>query len=169
MIAKKAITGDESINIKAQTNTGIWLGSAAICSGGVWQPVVNSLQDLGVAFNPAVGLTGGAAVLAFYGGLRMGRLVYGKVLKMEGVEEANYANLKADAGLSVAVGGAAGCFLGTDLSYGAANWMGGAIGIQESASAVTASMLAGTSTGLGFTAVQMGQNVIYPKDKCWVD
>ena len=50
----------------------------------------------------------------------------------------------ADAALGVAVGGAAGCFLGTDVSYGAANWMGNAIGIQESFSPPLASTFAGT-------------------------
>lgn len=50
----------------------------------------------------------------------------------------------ADAALSVAVGGAAGCFLGTDVSYGAANWMGSAIGIQETYSPILSSAVAGT-------------------------
>ena len=50
----------------------------------------------------------------------------------------------ADAALSVAVGGAAGCFLGTDVSYGAANWMGSAIGIQDTYSPLLSSAVAGT-------------------------
>ena len=97
----------------------------------------------------------------------MGRLAYGKIFK--GVDEPTYANLKADAALSVAVGGAAGCFLGTDISYAAANWMAPAIGIPSTATPLMASTLAGTSTLLGFTVVQTGENLIYTKDKCWVD
>lgn len=80
--------------------------------------------------------------MAFFSGLRLARLAYAPIF--EGVEEATYANLKADAALSVAVGGAAGCFLGTDVSYGAANYMGGIIGIQETFSAPLASAVAGT-------------------------
>ena len=54
-----------------------------------------------------------------------------------------FATKTADAALSVAVGGAAGCFLGTDISYGAANWMT-PIGIQETYSPLLASTVAGT-------------------------
>ena len=113
--------------------------------------------------------TGGVATLAFFTGLslRLGRLVYAPIF--EGVEEATYANLKADAALSVAVGGAAGCFLGTDVSYGAANYLGSIIGIQDSFSPLVSSAIAGTSTMLGFGVVQSGENLIYTKDKCWVD
>lgn len=79
-----------------------------------------------------------------------------------------FATKTADAALSVAVGGAAGCFLGTDISYGAANWMT-PIGIQETYSPLLASTVAGTSTMLGFGVVQTGENLVYAKDKCWVD
>ena len=69
----------------------------------------------------------------------------------------------------MAVGGAAGCFLGTDVSYGAANYLGGTIGIQESFSPLASSAMAGTSTMLGFGVIQTGENLVYAKDKCWVD
>lgn len=105
--------------------------------------------------------------MAFFTGLRLGRMFYGSML--EGVEESSYANLKADAALSVAVGGAAGAFLGTDVSYEAANWLRPLVGIEESASAITGSMIAGSSTALGFSVIQMGENLAYSKDKCWVD
>ena len=111
------------------------------------------------------------AALAFFTGLRLSRFAYSPIF--EGVEETTYANLKgnfectlkqdikfdlcssanlflcnsfitADAALSVAIGGAAGCFLGTDVSYGAANWMGSAIGMQETFSPVLSSAVAGT-------------------------
>ena len=126
---KKGVTGDKDINVGKELQVGIMLGSAAVCSGGIWQPTVNALQGAGVDFTNSVIATGGVATLAFFTGLRLARLAYSPIF--EGVEEATYANLKADAALSVAVGGAAGCFLGTDVSYGAANWMGGAIGIQD--------------------------------------
>lgn len=169
MMLKKLYTGDEDINMSHQMQTGIWLGSAAVCSGTVWQPTVNALQATGWHFTPSLLVTGGVAVGAFYTGLRLGRLFYGKTLNWDGVENANYSNLKADAALSVAVGGAGGAFLGCDLSYGASNFLGPIVGVSPDAAALTGSLLAGSSTALGFTAVQMGQNIIYPKDKCWVD
>ena len=42
-----------------------------------------------------------------------------------------YENLRMDAQLSLAVGGATGVFVGTDLSYGAENWMGPLIGVTD--------------------------------------
>ena len=128
---------------------------------------MNALQAAGWGFTNSMIATGGVATLAFFTGLRLGRLVYAPIF--EGVEEATYANLKADAALSVAVGGAAGCFLGTDVSYGAANYLGSTIGIQDSFSPLVSSAIAGTSTMLGFGVVQSGENLIYTKDKCWVD
>ncbi|KAL7555018.1 hypothetical protein ACHAWF_018599 [Thalassiosira exigua] len=167
MAAKKAVTGNGDISVGKELQVGTMLGSAAVCSGGIWQ--------------------------AFFTGLRLARLAYSPI--MEGVEEATYANLKgtveqvcpmnvralklivsfgffwlsADAALSVAVGGAAGCFLGTDVSYGAANWMGPAIGIQDTYTPLVSSAVAGTSTMLGFSVIQTGENLVYAKDKCWVD
>lgn len=167
MTLKKAVTGNSEIDVGKELQTGIMLGSAAVCSGTAWQPTVNALQAAGWGFESSVAATGGVAVFAFFTGLRLGRLVYAPIFR--GVEEASYGNLKADAALSVAVGGAAGCFLGTDVSYQAANWMAPVIGIQESYSAATASCLAGTSTLLGFSVVQTAENLVYPKDKCWVD
>jgi len=163
---KKAVTGSEDIELGKELQVGIMLGSAAVCSGGIWQPTVNALQSAGWEFTNSVIATGGVATLAFFTGLRLARLAYSPIF--DGVEEATYANLKADAALSVAVGGAAGCFLGTDISYGAANWMT-PIGIQETYSPLLASTVAGTSTMLGFGVVQTGENLVYAKDKCWVD
>jgi hypothetical protein len=167
MAGKKAVTGDSDIDIEKEVQTGIMLGSAAFCSGSVWQPTVNALQASGWSFQPSVVATGAVATLAFFTGLRLGRLVYSPLFR--GVDTANYANLKADAALSVSVGGAAGCFLGTDVSYEAANWMAPAIGIQDFHSPAMASTIAGTSTFLGFSVVQTGENLVYAKDKCWVD
>ena len=167
MAIKKAVTGSADIDMTAQAQPGIFLGSAAVCSGGIWQPFVNTLQAAGLGFNTSLVLTAGAGTLAFFSGLRLGRLIYSPIFA--GVEEANYANLKADAALSVAVGGAAGCFVGTDVSYAGANWLRPLLGVEETCASTTASVLAGSSTALGFSVVQMGENVVYPKNKCWVD
>lgn len=167
MAGKKALTGNQDIDMTAQAQTGIFLGSAAVCSGGVWQPFVNTLQAAGLGFNTSLILTTGCGTLAFFSGLRLFRAVYSPIFA--GVEEANYANLKADAALGFAVGGAAGCFVGTDVSYAAANWLRPLVGVEETVSSTTASILAGSSTALGFTVIQMGENIVYPKNKCWVD
>lgn len=105
---------------------------------------MNALQAAGWGFTNSMIATGGVATLAFFTGLRLGRLVYAPIF--EGVEEATYANLK-----------------------GAANYLGGAIGIQESFSPLVSSAYAGTSTMLGFGIIQTGENLVYAKDKCWVD
>lgn len=191
---KKVVTGNKDMDIGKESQVGIMLGSAAVCSGGIWQvreyiclfffyifssyhisreymlkkqPTVNVLQSAGWGFENSVIATGGVATLAFFSGLRLARLAYSPIF--DGVEEATYSNLKADAALSVAIGGAAGCFLGTDVSYGAANWMGSAIGIQDTYSPLLSCAVAGTSTMLGFSVIQTGENLVYPKDKCWVD
>ena len=104
---------------------------------------------------------------AFYVGLRVGRTVWSPLLY--GVEATNYANLKADAALSVSVGAATACFVGTDLSFGAANWMGGVLGIEDTYSTVQGMTIAGSSTFLGFTACQMMQNVSSKPGHNWVD
>ena len=167
MAIKKAVTGNDSIDVGKELQVGTMLGSSAVFSGFVWQPTVNALQAAGWDFTSSMVMTGGVATLAFFTGLRVTRALYSPI--MSGVEEASYANLKADAALSVAVGGAAGFFLGTDVSYGAANYLGGALGIQETFSPLTASVTAGTSTMIGFSVIQLGENLAYPKDKCWVD
>ena len=84
------------------------------------------------------------------------------------VEPNNYANLKADAGLAVAVGGATGCFVGTDVTFGD-NWLRPVVGIEDGTGDVAASIIAGSSTAIGFMAVQSAQNVAMPQGKNWVD
>ena len=52
---KRMATGDESINLKHEMQTGWLLGSAAFCSGTAWQPIVNALHDdMGLTFNQTV-------------------------------------------------------------------------------------------------------------------
>jgi hypothetical protein len=104
---------------------------------------------------------------AFYLGLRIARGVYSPILY--GVEKSNYANLKADALLSVSVGAATGCFVGTDLSFGAANWMGSALGVEDGFSTLHGMVLAGSSTALGFSAIQTVQNLTITPGHNWVD
>jgi hypothetical protein len=63
------------------------------------------------------------------GRLRLGRAIYDPI--MPALPGPDYDNLRYDAQLSIAVGGATGCFVGTDMSYGDANWMGPLLGVTD--------------------------------------
>lgn len=167
-VGKKAVTGDANINIKSESQTGLLLGSAAFCSGTAWQPAVDLLTSSGMTFTP---VAAGVTVLcgsAFYAGLRFFRKIYGGFLGLDGVEENSYSNLKADALLSLSIGGATGAFVGTDVSQ-TANWLRPVVGIEDGTSTLVGAATAGSSTALGFFAFQSAQNIIEPEGKNWVD
>ena len=93
---------------------------------------------------------------------------------MDGIEEANYANLKADAALSLAIGGATGCFVGTDVSFVTPagvdqNWLRPIVGVEDGVSDLSGMISAGTSTSLGFMGLQTVQNGVVPAGKNWLD
>ena len=166
--AIKKMVYDGSINLAHQFQTGVLLGSAAFCSGTVWQPVVNFLSGTAqLGFNQTLAGTFVCCGTAFYVGLRGGRLIYAPLFA--GVEKPTYGNLKADAALSVSIGGATGAFVGTDVSFGDANWLRGVVGVEDSMSDQTGMILAGSSTALGFSVIQSMQNVSYMQGKNWVD
>ena len=108
------------------------LHHACIFSGGGWQPLVEFLHGTaGLGFNgTAAGTVVGCGTL-FFMGLRFGRLAWGKSGILPAVADNSYSNLKADAGLSVAIGGATGAFVGTDCSFGTgatdSNWLRGVV------------------------------------------
>ena len=168
--AIKKATFDPSINMAATFQVGWWLASAAFMSGAAWQPLVNAFQAEGVAFsfNTACMMTTIGCGLMFYTGLRLGRSIYRPILPV--VPGPDYLNLRMDAQLSMAVGGATGCFVGTDVSYGSSNWLGVfGIGVEETDSVLEGMIKAGTLTAMGFTAVQTAQNVFVPHNHCWLD
>ena len=167
LIKKQVI--DPTIDATAQLNTGILLGTAAFCSGTMWQPTVDAFTKLGCNFTQAAAGTVVVTGLSFYTGLRVGRGLYASTLGLHGVEEASYGNLKADAMLSVAIGGACGGFVGTDVSFGASNWLRPVVGIEDSYSLLMGTCTAGLSTSLGFTAFQTVENVVVSPGKNWVD
>ena len=166
---KKAVTGDQGIDMGAQAQTGLLLGSAAFCSGTVWQPTVDMLTASGMSFTQVATGTTMICGLAFYAGLRLFRLVYGKGLGMTGVEENSYSNLKADALLSLSIGGATGAFVGTDVSFGDGNWLRPLVGIEDGVADLPGAATAGASTAMGFLAFQTCQNVVEKEGKNWVD
>lgn len=169
---KKALF-DPSIKMSDTFQLGVWLASAAFLSGGAWQPLVNMFQTKGVymdgimPFNNAVAAVTVGCGTMFYVGLRLGRSIYQPI--MPALPGPDYGNLRGDAQLSLAVGGATGCFVGTDTSYGAENWMTGLLGITDDDAILTGMIKAGSSTALGFGAVQLVQNVTLYHGNCWLD
>lgn len=149
----------------AQVQTGVWLGTAAFMAGGIWQPAVNAFSGMG--FNPCLAATGGVCAAFFFAGLRLGRMVYGSVFSA--IPSGTGANMSTDAQLSVAIGGGTACFVGTDVSFGDANWLRGIVGIEETTADLLGCAKAGTSTFLGFAALQTVQNVAVPAKSCWTD
>mmetsp|Transcript_10734 Transcript_10734/g.16456 ORF Transcript_10734/g.16456 Transcript_10734/m.16456 type:complete len:280 (-) Transcript_10734:167-1006(-) len=165
---KKAVTNDDSINMTAEAQTGFLLGSAAFCSGTVWQPLVNALQGAELSFNQVFCGTWVGCGLAFYAGLRMGRTIFSGF--MSHIPEPTYENSKADASLSVAIGSATAFFVGTDAVYlPSQNFLIDIVGIKDGTPDLLGCAIAGSSTSLGFVAAQSGLNMIYPAKKCWND
>jgi len=163
---KKAATGDASIKLGEQAGLGVWLGAAATCSGGAWQPIVNALQASeklpfeAVAASTAL-LCGGA----FFTGLRVGRAV---MPWMPGNDNGNFST---DAYLSMAIGGASSFFVGTDVAYlgGEGNFLRPVVGVEDFDSDGLGIVKAGASTALGFCAFQSVQNVTYKQGTAWLD
>jgi len=149
------------IQMQTERQVAAWLASAAFLSGTGWQPVVNVCAGMGLGFNGAALVTTGACAGLFFTGLRLGRRVFA-------VGEANSANFVKDAQLGVAIGGATGAFVGTDVSF-AGNWLRPVIGVEETTSDIIGMVKAGSSTSLGFGAFQSVQNVTFPAGSNWTD
>jgi hypothetical protein len=165
---KKQIKSDSKIELDKERDTGILLASAAFCSGSLWQPLVNLLQSSDLSFQTVFAGTWIGCGTAFYLGLRAGRTFLPRVLPS--IEEPTYENSKNDASLSIAIGGATGFFVGTDVAYlPNQNFLIDIVGIHEGTSTLTGCAIAGTSTSLGFGAAQTGLNIAYPRGKCWND
>lgn len=102
-LAKGALGKTESVS--GDLVAGLWLATAAFCSGTAWQPVVNFLHDAAhCSFATTVVGTGAATGFCFFAGLRLGRVVYAPL----GLPKSDYANLCGDAMLSVSIGAATG-------------------------------------------------------------
>lgn len=164
---KKSLV-DSSIDLTREAHIGILLGSAALCSGSAWQPLVDALQGANLSFMQVFAGTWIGCGMAFYGGLRAGRTILSGYL--DHVHEPTYENSKTDASLSVVIGGATGFFVGTDAAYlPEQNVLIDIVGIQDGTPDLVGCAIAGSSTSLGFMTAQSGLNVIYPAGKCWTD
>jgi len=164
-VVKKTVY-DPNISIGGEAGTGIWLGAAAVCSGTLWQPLVNALQAGDKL--PFEAIFGGVWIgcgLAFFTGLRVGRVI------MPWMPAADNSNFATDAGLSMAVGGGTAFFVGTDVAYlnGDGNFLRPLVGVEDVDPNLIGVCKAGMSTGLGFVAAQSVQNVVYPAKQAWLD
>jgi len=167
-MAVKGALGGQTSGLSKEIQVGTWLGSAAVCSGTAWQPVVNALHgNLGCDFIGTLGLTGAATGLVFFAGLRVGRVLYSPF--MSGILPGSYDNLKADAGLSVSIGAATGTFVGTDVSFEDANFLRPFFGVEDFDPDHIGVIKAGASTAAGFSVMQTGQNLVMPAGRNWVD
>jgi len=161
------------VDITTESHTATLLMTACMFSGTAWQPLVNLLHMANFTFAPAAAGTMMGCGLAFFVGLRFGRIFWSP--RLRGVAAPSYANLKADAQLSMAVGGATGAFVGTDVGFvdpttGVdTNVLRPIVGVEETVGDLHGCVLAGTSTAIGFTAVQSAQNVALAPGKNWVD
>ena len=132
----------KDISVSQEMQTGLWLGSAAFCSGAVWQPLVNFLQLTNAPFIQVAGCTWAVCGFAFFTGLRVFRIVYSPILS---IEPNNYKNCKNDASLSLAIGGASSAFVGTDVAYlgGEGNFLRPIVGVEADMSQVEGCFRAG--------------------------
>jgi len=144
---------------------GLWLATAAFCSGTAWQPCVNFLHDqASCTFIPTAIGCGAVTGTAFFVGLRIGRVIY-KPLGLPGMD---YANLCGDAMLSVSIGAATGTFVGTDISF-KDNFLMPFFGVTDSMSDIEGMIRAGASTSTGFMCMQTTQNLLLPRGANWLD
>lgn len=164
--AKKVIL-NAKIDLGTEFQVASLLGGAAFFSGAAWQPALNAFNALGFTFAQSLLGVGIATTFAFFAGLRiMRRLLCGIMPAVEGV---TYDNQEADLALSAAVGSGCGAFVGTDVSFGAANWLAPVVGIQAHFSAARAAIAAGLSTSIGFLANMLVQAATLPSKTCWID
>jgi hypothetical protein len=174
MTGKKAVTKCSEINLEKEGHTAALLGTAVVFSGTAWQPLVNFFHgNAGLQFIPTASSVGLLCALLFFGGLRVGRSLWGSSGILTHVDPNSYVNLKADAGLALSCGGASACFVGTDVSFGEGatdtNFLRPVIGVEASTDALTGCIKAGSSTALGFAAAQSVQNATLPAGKNWID
>lgn len=163
----KKVAIDKSINMAAEVQTALLLASAAFGSGFAWQAALNAFQGHGASFSVAALGTGAVCGATFFGGLRLARSVY-PTLGLNHIEAPTYRNLRDDAALSVAIGGATGMFVGTDVSM-VDNTLRGFVGIEDGTATLTGMAIAGKSTAVGFLGVQAGMNAFLPAGRNWLD
>lgn len=90
-----------------------------VCSGAAWQPMLNAVSDAGMPFVQGACVVGSACGLFFWAGVSAGELV--KMQTGEGSPRSKRREYRRElyfsATLSLAIAGAAACFVGTDAKY----------------------------------------------------
>jgi hypothetical protein len=165
----KKLVYKRSIDLKTEYNIGFFLGSAAFCSGFIWQPSVNLLQALSLPFVGVAFGTWATCGIAFLAGLRVFRILYSPIISIEPPTKANFVG---DAQLSVSIGGATGAFVGTDVVYlnGEGNFLRPLVGVEATDSALIGCFKAGSATSIGLFSAQTVQNIAQPaSSKNWTD
>jgi len=162
----KKVTGAK-ISLGTELQVASLLGGAAFFSGSAWQPALNAFNTLGFSFTQSLVGVSLATTFAFFAGLRIMRRVLSNF--MPAVEAVTYDNQESDLALSAAVGTGCGAFVGTDISFGAGNWLAPIVGIQSHFSAVRGACAAGLSTSIGFVANMLVQCSFLPAKECWID
>jgi hypothetical protein len=151
-----------------ETQTALFLSTATFFSGTMWQPAVNLTTMFNAGFWPIFAGTGALCGCAFFFGLRLGRQLYGRLLGLSAIAPPTYDNVKADAYLSIGIGGAAAVFVGTDFAM-LDNPFRSIFGVLPTDSTLVGCVRAGASTAAGYFTLQMVQNVSMPSGKNWLD
>lgn len=179
---------DSMVSMDKELHVGLFLACSAFLSGTAWQPAVNGFGPLGLGFGfnfVAIG-TGLICGTMFMIGLRLGRTIYSKLeLKCEklpyyltlahrqsyvpAIEAPSSENLILDAQLALSIAGGAACFVGTDVTFGASNWLRAIVGVYGKTLQFEGCVKAGFSTLLGFGVVQMVQNAFVSREGSWTD
>jgi len=159
--------GDQ-VNFEEIIQTGLFLCTGTLFSATTWQPIVNTLQEMGLSFLGVFVGTWIMSTYAFNFGLRLARNIYSE--KMKYVECPTWENSRIDMLLSISIGGASALFVGTDIDYRPEeNFMKDLFGIHDEYSSVYGAFIAGCSTSIGFGVIQFATNLIFPAGKCWID
>ena len=124
---------------------------------------------LGLGFASTALTTMAACGGVFFVGLRAGRAA------MPWMPSGDAKNMVQDAGLSVSIGGATGCFVATDTSFVGAQAdalykvLAPVYNVLPTDSALVGCIKAGSSTLSGFGAVNAVQALLLPAGTCWMD
>lgn len=153
---------------------GLWLSIAAFCSGIVWQPAVNCFHQSALHFNAAALCVGVLCGLAFFATLQTSRAALSCLQRTDekrasGITAPSWKNAQRDGLLSLSIIGAEACFLTTDTSFGSGNWARTLFGVYAHTPGWTAVLRAGASTAVGFSIVQLLQNLVVFPGRSWLD
>jgi len=119
----------------------------------MWQPSVNFFAGLGFNFPVVFACVGAVCGLTFFAGLRFGR----QAMQGMGIAPPNGHNLREDAGLSVAIGGASAMFVSTDVTI-PKNALDTVFGVFPEMGVIEGCLRAGSSTAVGFALLHSVQN-----------